>query len=249
MSGASSSTGYQPNLNKWARPASTEQPRSSILRALDESSQPPRRSRPSNARTGETRRDTVGGGKWAPKFPSTSSAPSSSTRPAKSSATVLDREEAPHMKSPVRTLSHLEDNEPSLSANPHKSHQVDWEEGPSDRNGDVGHKEEIMEMGEVSDGPGERETGVRARRPQREGLKTRGSVVERLKTGENIQIPRHSRVNTDKSNARKKKKRVKLVNPVNLDVFIPSVISVGNLAQLLGVRLGAFYQSTSASKV
>lgn len=235
-SGASSST-YQPNLSKWARPAPVDQPRSSILRGLDDPTQTPRRSRSSTPRTGE-RRDAAGGVKWAPKFPSPNPTPTP-TRTAKSSATVLDREEAPHLVK-SQTLPNLRDEKLRSSVQTRESDQADLEEGPSFRRSDVGREEESVEVVEVQDDAGGG-FGARSRRPQREGLKTRGSVVERLKTGQSVQIPRHPRVNSEKFDARKKTKRVKEAKRVNLDVYIPSIISVGNLGQLLGVRLGGYH--------
>ncbi|KAH9951954.1 initiation factor 2 [Amylocystis lapponica] len=60
---------------------------------------------------------------------------------------------------------------------------------------------------------------------------------------DDVSIPKHSRVHNTRPAGialKEKEKRLKTqrsVKPVNLDIFIPSVVSVGNLARLLNVRL------------
>lgn len=83
--------------------------------------------------------------------------------------------------------------------------------------------------------------GERHKRGQRDSFKLRGSVVERLRLGESVEIPKHSRINEDRLESTiKPKKRNTVIKPVNPNVTIPSVVSVGNLSRLLGVRLGRF---------
>ena len=230
--GTDSSSKYQPNLSKWARP--TEVPRASILKALDRTSPLPRRSRPLNFRNGEQPKETSG--KWIPKFPSTNDS-QALKRPPKHTASKLDRDGAPHLSRP-KSAEHNSSNGYPVATSSDRQLQNDLGEGPS-------HKPELTDYDDYTDvldvqvdneGP---DSDIRARRPAREGIKERGSVVERLKTGGNVQIPRHPRINSGKSAANRKAKRAKAAAKlVNLDIFIPSIISVGNLAQLLGIRLG-----------
>ena len=80
----------------------------------------------------------------------------------------------------------------------------------------------------------------RNRKGTRDSYKERGSLVERLRAGEEIEIPRHQRINNERLEAanRAVKRKHKQVKPATVDVHIPTIVSVGNLARLLGVRLG-----------
>ncbi len=76
-------------------------------------------------------------------------------------------------------------------------------------------------------------------RSKRSQFKERGSLVSRL-AGE-VEIPAYSRVSVIRPAGKEKEKlekAPKLVKQVNVDVYIPSVVSVGNLAKLLNVKLG-----------
>ncbi|KAK7049247.1 translation initiation factor IF-2 [Paramarasmius palmivorus] len=78
--------------------------------------------------------------------------------------------------------------------------------------------------------------GDRRHRPRIKEVRGRGSLVERMqKMGNNVtQQPSHHQY----SQAQKAKKPKKIVDKkVRVDVYIPSVVSVGALAQLLNVRL------------
>jgi hypothetical protein len=69
----------------------------------------------------------------------------------------------------------------------------------------------------------------------RDAYKTRGSLKDRIY--ENVAIGGHSRAHGTNRPAGRQYK-VKEVEATPLDVYIPSVCSVGNLAKLLNVRLG-----------
>lgn len=73
----------------------------------------------------------------------------------------------------------------------------------------------------------------------RKTFKERGSIASRIAEG--VTIPRHSRVKvTQVQKSKERERKVKRnVRKVNLDVFIPSVVSVGNLARLLDIRIGS----------
>lgn len=72
-------------------------------------------------------------------------------------------------------------------------------------------------------------------------FKTRGSIASQLEA-EQVVIPSHRRVNDSKARinaiAKEKKRKSKAIKKINLDVFIPSTVSVGQLARLLNVRMG-----------
>ncbi len=76
-------------------------------------------------------------------------------------------------------------------------------------------------------------------RNKRSQYKERGSIISRLK--DEVVIPSHSRVTSSRSGIKEKEQKKntsKAHKPIHVDVFIPSVVSVGNLAKLLNVRLG-----------
>lgn len=85
---------------------------------------------------------------------------------------------------------------------------------------------------------GDQELWERHKRGRREAYKERGSVIQRLQSGENIEIPYHSRTHRDHLEYSKKTEKKAKQKPVAIDVAIPSIVSVENLARLLGVRLG-----------
>ncbi|KAI0362312.1 initiation factor 2 [Trametes cingulata] len=80
-----------------------------------------------------------------------------------------------------------------------------------------------------------------SRRGDRHGrshYKERGSLISRLK--HEVVISNSPRASSNRSVAKEKEHKKKTsakVKAVNLDVFIPSVVSVGNLAKLLNVKL------------
>lgn len=76
----------------------------------------------------------------------------------------------------------------------------------------------------------------------RVSFKTRGSITSQIRSGDAVVIRANQRTNDlrAKMNAGKEKKRkAKALKKVNADVFIPSTVSVGQLARLLNVRMGA----------
>lgn len=71
----------------------------------------------------------------------------------------------------------------------------------------------------------------------RDQFKTRGSLKSRI--GGDVAIVGHSRVTSAaNSGMTQRKRKVKELRAAPVDVFIPSMCSVGNLARLLNVRLG-----------
>ena len=89
----------------------------------------------------------------------------------------------------------------------------------------------------------DREDGRGGRsRQNRAQYKDRGSLVSRWES--DVEIPsQHRTSRADAKGKEKEKTRVakeKAPKPVNVDVYIPSVVSVGTLARLLNVRLGTF---------
>lgn len=81
----------------------------------------------------------------------------------------------------------------------------------------------------------------RKEKQPRRDFNERGSILTRL-GDEDVAIPTNSRAparaSQQSSRPRDKgKKSAKAVKPVNVDVYIPSVVSVGNLARLLNIRL------------
>jgi len=95
------------------------------------------------------------------------------------------------------------------------------------------------------DDPGVR-TRARNAKHDRKEFKERGSIVSRFGFSNDITLSKHGRISGTRASEHsvkekereKKKAAVKTVKHVNRDVFIPSVVSVGNLAKLLNVRLG-----------
>ncbi|KAI8998476.1 hypothetical protein BD414DRAFT_475182 [Trametes punicea] len=79
---------------------------------------------------------------------------------------------------------------------------------------------------------------TRSDRHNRSQYKERGSLVSRLK--DEVVIPSSSRASDSRPAAKakeEKKRNPKPVKAVTVDVFIPSVVTVGNLAKLLNVKL------------
>ncbi len=70
--------------------------------------------------------------------------------------------------------------------------------------------------------------------------KERGSLVQLLHSdiGEGLEIPKHQRFAVSQNVGKRQKASMKVFKPVSVDVFIPTVVSVQNLARLLDVRLG-----------
>ncbi|THH20354.1 hypothetical protein EW146_g967 [Bondarzewia mesenterica] len=65
--------------------------------------------------------------------------------------------------------------------------------------------------------------------------KERGSLAEKLASNEEAIIPAHRRVDAGAQQVKaKKKKRVTQAKRIKRDIFIPTVVSVGNFARLLG---------------
>lgn len=78
-----------------------------------------------------------------------------------------------------------------------------------------------------------------SKRSHRADFKTRGSIVERLKFSTGDEIVQEAVVLPEREDVAKKYKKKKEISLSQLhDVLIPSLISVGNLARLLEVRLG-----------
>ncbi|CCL99325.1 uncharacterized protein FIBRA_01343 [Fibroporia radiculosa] len=88
---------------------------------------------------------------------------------------------------------------------------------------------------------GEPEVRIRSRsgKQARKDFKERGSIVSKLSIGEDVTVSRQSRASGANAvrEREKRKKAVRSAKPVNVDIFIPSVVSVGNLAKLLHIRL------------
>lgn len=81
--------------------------------------------------------------------------------------------------------------------------------------------------------------GFGSRQRNKRTYKERGSLISRH--SEEVAIPKYSRASNARTNTKEKEKvqkAPKAVKPANVDVFIPSVVSVGNLAKLLNVTLG-----------
>ena len=81
---------------------------------------------------------------------------------------------------------------------------------------------------------------------EKANYKTRGSIASHFRE-QGAVIPAYSRTGYDikaKLGARREKERIrkaKSVKKVNVDVFIPSTVSVGQLARLLNVRMGEYH--------
>lgn len=77
-------------------------------------------------------------------------------------------------------------------------------------------------------------------RVSKKRFKDRGSIASILGKGQSTEIPIHSRSSKDRITPPAKERKVKRkgMKKPNLDVFIPTVITVGSLARLLNVRLG-----------
>ncbi|KAI9065099.1 initiation factor 2 [Trametes sanguinea] len=106
-----------------------------------------------------------------------------------------------------------------------------------DNSQDKGKRPVVRTWVEADDDSSSHGSG-RGERHNRTQYKDRGSLLSRLKAEEAV-IPKHSRVSNARSDVKEKekKKAPKEVKKVNADVFIPSIITVGNLAKLLNVKL------------
>jgi translation initiation factor IF-2 len=76
---------------------------------------------------------------------------------------------------------------------------------------------------------------VRGGRPHRLTHKDRGSLLFQM--GRDAAVPRHMKPGAAQKQIKAKKKSV-VAKRISPDVYIPSTVSVGSLARLLGVRLG-----------
>ena len=92
----------------------------------------------------------------------------------------------------------------------------------------------------------EHDTRRKDTRGSKYAFKERGSIASRI--SDKIAIPSHSRVKTNVFQATKKreKKYPGTAKKVTRNIFIPSLVSVGNLARLLDVRLGLHRSQLSA---
>lgn len=70
-------------------------------------------------------------------------------------------------------------------------------------------------------------------------FKQRGSLLSRL-NNEDVSIPHRPRVHDLRTSFKPKVQRSTRQVKINPDIHIPSVVSVGNLARLLNIRLGGF---------
>ena len=80
---------------------------------------------------------------------------------------------------------------------------------------------------------------TRGRKSSRTAFKERGSIIAHIR--DDVTIPSGSRTKVNApSNRRKEREKRYLGAPKKVDrnIFIPSIVSVGNLARLLNVRLG-----------
>lgn len=92
-------------------------------------------------------------------------------------------------------------------------------------------------------------TGADARRGPKSGrdkanFKTRGSIASQFRSNDSVRTDRPRVVNAQapqldqKAMEKERKRKAKAFKRVNPDVFIPSTVSVGQLARLLNVRMG-----------
>ncbi|KAI5124384.1 hypothetical protein M0805_008987 [Coniferiporia weirii] len=242
-----SAESFRPNISKWAPPNANEAPRKSILHDLDSvqsGSRPPqsfdRRRRPAAQNKDSCR--------TSQSLPARQATQRGVKEDDSQSHASLDRDSAPHLGLADQNLPNLRED---VSRGPRVATrdrnlarilEADIEErhNSEDRFSRASNRY-TKSVGSLDDS-GARGNGNedRSRRGQRDSFKLRGSVVERLRLGQSVEIPKQSRVYEDRIEAaRRYKKKVREIQPVNLDVAIPSIISVGNLSRLLGVRLEA----------
>lgn len=78
-------------------------------------------------------------------------------------------------------------------------------------------------------------------RRSRDKFKKHGSVTQSLALRRNERASSHSRVSESHTETTKTtKKKAKQAKVVHLDLYIPSIVTVGNLARLLNVRMGTY---------
>jgi translation initiation factor IF-2 len=80
-----------------------------------------------------------------------------------------------------------------------------------------------------------KDRNARSGRPHRTAYKERGSLL--LQVNQDAAVPRHLKHGASERQIKAKKKRI-VEKQVSPDVYIPTTVSVGTLARLLGVRLG-----------
>ncbi|THH11829.1 hypothetical protein EW145_g396 [Phellinidium pouzarii] len=247
---------YLPNVGRWGRQNTNEPARKSILSDFDVSNSKSPFSTPLDLRQRAQSLDKLLA--QTPQFPvpvkktqlqvnktqfpvNPPSHISPEERNSRSNKVSLDRDRAPHLNAKRDSVNTHQGKLRSVRVEA-RDRQLERELQPGsnvDRKNvyrDVRTRESYVEDVGLSD---DRKVGVRYRRGQRESFKSRGSVIERLRLGESVEIPKHSRISEDRieMTAAKTTKRNMVIQPVNADVTIPSVVSVGNLSRLLGVRL------------
>ncbi|KAL5511687.1 IFM1 [Sanghuangporus vaninii] len=223
---------YQPNLSKWTRQEPLRTPKKAILEALEKRI-PNRRRRVEEDDSNRLSKSAVS--QQILKFPEE---PASRRTPhdlGSSGESALQRDPAPHL---VSRQEETRDSERSSSSAVAAERDVGLDESHDSAKSEAYPEPVVSEYTETYGTEFVGQDGRdKQRRARRENYKERGSVIQRLQSGENIEIPYHSRTHRNPLDQAKRHTKKPKEKSVAIDVAIPSMVSVENLSRLLGIRL------------
>ncbi|OCB84214.1 initiation factor 2 [Sanghuangporus baumii] len=223
---------YQPNLSKWTRQEPLRTPKKARLEGLEKRT-PNRRRQVEEDNSNRLSKSATS--QQIPKFPEE---PASRRTPhdlGSSGESGLQRDPAPHL---VSRQEETQDSERSSSSAAAAERDVGLGESQGSTKSEAYPEPVVSEYTETYETEFIGQDGrYKQRRSRRENYKERGSVIQRLQSGENIEIPYHSRTHRDHLGQAKRHTKKPKEKLVAIDVAIPSIVSVENLSRLLDVRL------------
>jgi len=185
--------------------------------------------------------------KWARPAPPQPASPQPRSRPSgnlvsrasdvsssgSTSRRTLQRDQAPHLgPRPSPSLKESEELPKRQREEPY-GERKNWKAVESSQTREVANKEQEKSRFSAEFTVDDHSDVGRNRRPERANLKDRGS----LRHARDGAIPSHPRVHQTHSKPSSKAKKAKAYSKkVAVDVYIPTTVSVGQLARLLNVR-------------
>ncbi|KAL5490258.1 IFM1 [Sanghuangporus weigelae] len=225
---------YQPNLSKWTRQEPSRTPKKARLEGLEKRT-PNRRRRVEEDDSNRLSKSATS--QQIPKFPEEPASRRTPPDLGSSGESGLQRDSAPHLVS-----RREETREPERSSSPAAAaageRDVGLGESKDSTKSEAYPEPVVSEYTEAYDTEYNGQDGRdKQRRARRENYKERGSVIQRLHSGETIEIPYHSRTHRDHLDQAKRHTKKPKEKSVTIDVAIPSMVSVEKLSRLLDIRL------------
>ncbi|KAL5529260.1 hypothetical protein ACEPAG_5245 [Sanghuangporus baumii] len=226
---------YQPNLSKWTRHESSRTPKKSILEGLEKRA-PNRRRRVEEDDSNRLSKSATS--QQIPKFPEEPTSRRTPRDLGSSGESRPQRDSAPHLVS-----RREETRDPERSSSPVAAERAAGErdvglgKSKDSMNSEAYPEPAVSEYTEAYETEFSQDGRDKQRRARRDNYKERGSVIQRLQSGETIEIPYHSRTHRDYLDQAKRHTKKPKEKLVAIDVAIPSMVSVENLSRLLDIRL------------